>query len=275
MNKPIKIYKFGVEDAKKVVASKNEPHVHAYEEMLIGTEGAIEHFIDFESSIVNAPYLSFVTKGKVHRVKPILKKGKCDVWVIRFNSEFVPETTFQLYSFFYNNANISFPTDKCFNRLVILCEMMFEESLQSNPNYSIIQHLLRTLIAMFVAEQKKANGDGDISSTQNETILNFLALLEENFRRPLGVNFYAEKLFMTSRNLNLICQRILNQSISEIIETRKLIEAKKLLTSTNKTISEIGFELGYKEKSYFSNVFKKKAGQPPSVFRKEMKRLFS
>ena len=50
---------------------------------------------------------------------------------------------------------------------------------------------------------------------------------------------------MRSRNLNLICQDILQQSVSEIIETRKLIQAKNLLISTDKTISEIGFEFGF------------------------------
>ena len=86
------------------------------------------------------------------------------------------------------------------------------------------------------------------------------------------MEFYAEKLFMSSRNLNLICQNILEQSVSEIIETRKLIEAKNLLISTEKTISEIAYELGYNENSYFSNVFKKKAGQSPSEFREDMKK---
>ncbi|MEZ5059056.1 MAG: helix-turn-helix transcriptional regulator [Saprospiraceae bacterium] len=85
------------------------------------------------------------------------------------------------------------------------------------------------------------------------------------------MEFYAEKLFMTSRNLNLICQNILEQSVSEIIETRKLIEAKNLLISTEKTVSEIAHELGYNEGSYFSKVFKKKAGQSPGEFREEMK----
>ena len=81
---------------------------------------------------------------------------------------------------------------------------------------------------------------------------------------------------MSSRNLNIICQNILAQSVSEIIETRKLIEAKNLLISTEKTISEIAYELGYNENSYFSNVFKKKAGQSPGKFREEMKnRLIS
>ena len=41
------------------------------------------------------------------------------------------------------------------------------------------------------------------------------------------------------------------------------------------SISEIGFEIGYKEKSYFSNLFKKKTGRTPSEFRSEMNRLFT
>ncbi len=129
---------------------------------------------------------------------------------------------------------------------------------------------------MVESERKKLNPGADIlHSTQNTTFKNFLKILEENFRRPEGVEFYAEKLFMTSRNLNLICHNILQQSVSEIIETRKLIEAKNLLISTGKTISEIGFELGYNEKSYFTNVFKKKSGQTPTEFREEMSRLLS
>ena len=65
----------------------------------------------------------------------------------------------------------------------------------------------------------------------------------------------------------------MGQSVSEIIETRKLIEAKNLLINTNKTISEIGFEVGYNEKSYFTSVFKKKSGQTPKEFREEMRKL--
>jgi len=80
---------------------------------------------------------------------------------------------------------------------------------------------------------------------------------------------------MSTRNLNLICQNILQQSVSEIIETRKLVEAKNLLTSTDKTIAEIAYELGYNENSYFSNVFKKKSGQTPGEFREEMKTLLT
>jgi AraC-like DNA-binding protein len=153
---------------------------------------------------------------------------------------------------------------------------MYNESVQSIPDYAVIRLLLNTLFTMIESERRKCiDPDKRLYNTQNITFMNFLRILEENFRRPEGVDFYAEKLFMSSRNLNLICHNILQKSISEIIETRKLIEAKNLLVSTNKTVSEIGFELGYNEKSYFTNVFRKKSGQTPTEFRNEMNGLIS
>ncbi len=80
---------------------------------------------------------------------------------------------------------------------------------------------------------------------------------------------------MSPKSLNTLTQNILHQSVSELIETRKLIEAKRLLLSTDKSIAEIGFELGYSDKAYFTNVFKKKSGQTPSEFREEMKNMLS
>ncbi|MFT3919093.1 helix-turn-helix domain-containing protein [Cloacibacterium sp.] len=110
---------------------------------------------------------------------------------------------------------------------------------------------------------------------QSLTFKNFLRLLEENYKEPKDVNFYAEKLFMTTRNLNIICQDIFHQSVSEIIETRKLTEAKNLLITTDKTIAEIGYELGFNEKTYFTHAFKKKSGVTPSEYRKAMKKIIS
>ncbi len=276
MNQLFNISTVTEENVNTIASSPNEPHNHDYEELIVADEGKLEHFIDFRSSSLDAPFVSFVTKGKVHRVKPGIKNGKCKMWVMRFKSEFIPETTFQLYSYYHDHANISMQRGGCFSRMVTLCEMMFGEMQQSIPDYSIVRHLLSALFTMIESERKKQHPDETgIQKTQNTTFKNFLKILEENFHRPDGVAFYAEKLFMSARNLNLICQNILQKSVSEIIETRKLIEAKNLLINSEKTVSEIGFDLGYNEKAYFSNVFKKKSGQTPTEFREEMKKLIS
>jgi AraC family transcriptional regulator, transcriptional activator of pobA len=276
VNAPFYIFQVGPGEAKEIASAPDEPHIHDYEELLIGIEGEIEHFIDFRSDKLPAPFISFVTKGKLHRLVPTIYEGKFDVWAIRFRSEFIPETTFHLYAHYHDHANLALNPGMCFRRIVTLCELMEEETKQSVPDYAVLRHLLNALFIMIEAERKKAGQeDAGARSNQNTTFRNFLQILEENFRRPEGVEFYAEKLFMTARNLNLICQNILQKSVSEIIETRKLTEAKNLLIHTNKTISEIGYELGYNEKSYFTNVFKKKTGQTPGEFREEMKRLLS
>jgi hypothetical protein len=98
MNQLFKIFKVDKAEATKIIASPDEPHQHDFEELIIGNEGQLEHFIDFKTTTLDAPLVSFVTKGKVHRVIPKLKNGKCDMWVLRFKSEFIPETTFQLYA---------------------------------------------------------------------------------------------------------------------------------------------------------------------------------
>ena len=158
MNRPFNIFNFTEEDARKVSSSPNEPHNHDFEELIIGIEGELEHFIDFKTTSFDAPFISFVTKGKVHRVKPQIKNGKCQMWTIRFKSEFIPETTFQLYSYYHDHANIRMQKGECFNRMVALCEMMFYEMQQSIPDYAVVRHLLSALFIMIESERKKKIG---------------------------------------------------------------------------------------------------------------------
>jgi AraC family transcriptional regulator, transcriptional activator of pobA len=276
MEQLFNISRLGIKEAERLSTKDNEPHVHDYEELLVGMDGEIGHFIDFQSKKLSAPFISFVAQGKPHLVKPGIKDDRFDIWMLMFKSEFIPETTFQLYSYYHDHASIQMQPGQSFNRMVVLCEMMFYEIQQTIPDYAVIRHLLNALFTMIESERKKLEPDKTtLQKTQNITFKNFLKILEENFRRPEGVDFYSGKLFMTTRNLNLICRNILQKSVSEIIETRKLIEAKNLLMHTGKTISEIGFELGYNEKTYFTNVFKKKTGQTPTEFREEMNKLIS
>lgn len=276
MNQLFKIFKVNEAEVTLISNSPDEPHQHDFEELIIGIEGQLEHFIDFKNTLLDAPLVSFVTKGKVHRVIPKLKDGRCDMWVIRFKSEFIPEITFQLYATYHNHAMLKLPNDYCFKRLTTICEIIDGEMTRENPDLSVVRHLLSALFIMIESERNKiAPPENTLHITQNTTLQNFLQILEENYKRPVGVEFYAEKLFMSARNLNLICKNILRQTVSEIIETRKLIEAKNQLTHTDKNISEIGFDLGFNEKAYFTNVFKKRTGQTPSEFREEMKKLLS
>lgn len=273
MDELFEIYKLEAAQAEKIALQPNDPHTHEFEELLVGVEGQLEHLIDFRTETFNAPYISFITRGKTHRVKPMLINGRCSIWVIRFSTDFIPGTSFRLYSLYHDSSNMEIADKEYFRRMELMCEMMHSEMNRETPSLNVVRDLLKALFTMIEVEKEKSAATGSMGS-QNTTFKNFLAILEENFRRPeAGVEFYAEKLFMSSRNLNIICQNIINMSVSDIIENRRMIEGKNLLSYTDKTISEIGYELGYNDKSCFTNVFKKTSGVTPSQFRQQMKAL--
>lgn len=276
MHELFNIFKIDESLVESIANNPNDPHQHDYEELIIVLKGKLTHFIDYKTQNIVAPCISFVTKGKVHRLSPELNDKQFEGWSIRFKSEFIPEITFQLYDYYHDKANFTLSDHKNAIRLDTICKLIYEEHSSETPELSIIRELLSALFTIVESERKKAYNDNqNITNNQNITFRNFLQILEENFRRPEGVNFYAEKLFMSSKSLNTITQHILHLPVSEIIETRKLIEAKKLLFTTDKSVAEIGFELGYHDKAYFTSVFKKKSGQTPTEFREDMKNLLS
>jgi hypothetical protein len=64
MTELFKIFKLTEERAAEIAAMPDEPHFHDFEELLVGMEGALEHFIDFRKEEFDAPYVSFVTNAR-------------------------------------------------------------------------------------------------------------------------------------------------------------------------------------------------------------------
>jgi AraC family transcriptional regulator, transcriptional activator of pobA len=268
MKDPFKILKITKEITEPVILNPVEPHRHDHEELLIITHGNPVHYLDFTKEIIQSPVIVYVAQGKVHNFIP---DDDTQGWVIRYKNELVPQSRFNFYSNFLDQINYQLSTDYCSTTLNSLCEIMLKEYQQQPPNYQVIKHLLNALLSKLEADSKKEYLDSQSANhTQLITFNNFLKILEFNFMRSESTDFYAEKLNMSSRNLNLISQSVFGKSITEIIETRKLIEARNLLLNSGKSVSEIGYELGYNEKSYFTRVFRKKTGVTPSAYRDQM-----
>ena len=106
------------------------------------------------------------------------------------------------------------------------------------------------------------------SSTKPEKIIkNFTAFIDEYFNLESSVNFYADKLNITPNYLNILSQKYLKLPAGDVIKERTILEAKRLLTSTDLSIKEIAYQLGFNDNGYFTKVFKKYAGKTPGDFK--------
>jgi AraC-like DNA-binding protein len=273
MEKLFRIIEITSDLAENISSKEYNPHFHDFEELLIINQGSLKHFIDFRAEVLNAPFACYISMGKMHRIVP---EKDLRGWVINFKAEFIPDSKLNFYSNFFSFTNVPLTPGMCLERIQSLCQIILAEFRQELVDSFTIRHLVNGLISMVEAEQKRnIPVENEIKSSQLKAFNNFLRILEDNFRRNEGVSFYADKMNMSERNLNIICRNNFQKSVSEIIETRKLIEAKRLLLYTDKSVSEIGYELGYNEKSYFTRVFHSKMEITPTRFRELSKNIIS
>lgn len=273
MENPFKIIKITKEVVQQIGQQREDAHFHDFEEFIIVTEGSLEHYIDFQVEVIAAPAVSHISRGKMHKV---VEREDLRGWLINYQNEFIPDSKLNFYANFTTSTSITLESSGAISKMNSLCEIILAEFQQSVPDLNTIHHLTSGLISMIEAERKQNIPiESTVKSRQIDTFNNFLRILEQNFRRDEGVTFYAEKMNMSERNLNNICKNNFQKSVSEIIETRKLIEAKNLLMHTEKTVSEIGYELGYNEKSYFTRVFRNKLQVTPTEFRELSRTLIS
>lgn len=273
MNQPFAIEKITREIVDCIRLNPPEPHRHDHEELIIITHGKPVHHINFSAETLEPPVILYVAMGKIHSFLP---DPETLGWVIRYSGDFIPESRFNFYSGFLDVIEFRLDIDFCATTMNDLCEIMLREAAREPADFVMIRHLLSAVLSRLESSARKKFLDPGVArSTQVITFNNFLKILEYNFKRPAGVEFYAEKLNMSARNLNLICQSVFGKSVSEIIETRKLIEARQLLLNSDLSVSEIGYELGYNEKSYFSRVFRKRTGVTPGDFRRQTRPVVS
>jgi AraC family transcriptional regulator, transcriptional activator of pobA len=99
----------------------------------------------------------------------------------------------------------------------------------------------------------------------------FLQNIKQTHSAQKAIQEYARDLKITPVHLNRICQSITGCSALQVVHDYLMIEAEKLLTHTEYSISEISYMLNFQDPAYFSRLFKKQIGVSPKVFRENTK----
>ena len=84
-----------------------------------------------------------------------------------------------------------------------------------------------------------------------------------------SVKYMAEKLALSPKYLSDLLKQETGKTALEHIHIALVIEAKNILMSTDKTVSETAYELGFENPPYFSRLFKKEVGVTPTEYREQ------
>jgi AraC-like DNA-binding protein len=91
--------------------------------------------------------------------------------------------------------------------------------------------------------------------------------IEKHYRVMHSAGDYADLLHVSSKVLARIAKAQFNKTITALVSERIVIEAKRELYMTSKTVKEIAYLLGFEDEFYFSRFFKNNADVSPQVFR--------
>lgn len=141
----------------------------------------------------------------------------------------------------------------------------------NNPNAmqsEMLQVLLKRLLILCTRKYTQENYSASKTNKQLEVIRNFNFLVEKHFKEEHSVAFYANELYLAPKTLTGYFSNNHQKTPLQIIQNRIMVEARRQLLYTSKSIKEIAVLLGFEDVQSFSRFFKNKQQKPPSLYRK-------
>lgn len=146
---------------------------------------------------------------------------------------------------------------------------MFEIEIQSKDalQLEMLQSILKRFIIMCTRIYKQQENYAKISEPNIDIVREYNFLVEQYFKTKHTVAEYASMLNKSPKTLSNLFSKISTKSPLQFIHDRKILEAKRLLHYTDKTVSDIAYEIGFEELQSFGRFFKNSEGISPSEFR--------
>lgn len=230
--------------------------------------------VDFNPVKIEPNTILFLTKDTVQRFgKNSGFEGKAILFTHSFFCKSEHDIAFLRSSILFSDlvsvSQIQLKkTDSLFARLLQLMETELENE-KDISQAGILKNLLHNFLLLSERERRKQNFIEIKKGANLDYVMLFKDLLESNYRNIKQVSNYAEMMSVTQKQLNQAASKILDKSPKNMIDDRVVLEAKRLLAHTNRSIKSIGFDLGFDEPTNFAKYFRKHANATPVEFREQ------
>lgn len=125
----------------------------------------------------------------------------------------------------------------------------------------------RSFMHLFLERMRRNLMEAD----ENRMVTEVKKYIEEHLTEHISRTQVAEHVALNENYLSRLFHQEIGMSISDYILQKRIVLAKRLLVQTDRSVSEIGNEVGYDATAYFIRLFKREVGKTPKEYRKDMK----
>lgn len=148
-------------------------------------------------------------------------------------------------------------------------EMVSRDNLQ----LEMLQMMLKRILILSTRIYKAQHSFEKLETEQDDIVRKFNFQVEQYFREKHTVTEYAELLNKSPKTLSNVFKKLGNRTPLQLIQDRRMLEARRLLRHSDKSVSEISDEIGFADVQSFSRFFKKNEGVSPTNFKEKGENL--
>ncbi|MDO4554419.1 MAG: helix-turn-helix domain-containing protein [Lachnospiraceae bacterium] len=256
-------------------------HWHKYIEMLYILEGSLKISVSGDNRIfLKEGDGCYIAPGTLHEMLP--EPGKNCIFITQiFDQSLIAGKPYSIFEHKY-----VFPVLDCSllkiakfkqepdgsSPITNMLKQTYLVSEKSEIGYEFsIRNILSDIWLQFYKDMSRTlkasyNTEGDLSE---ERIKKMLIYIEENYQDDIQIADIAQAGNVSSRECHRCFQANLGMTPFNYLINLRIRIAKKMLVSTNDTVTSISADTGFSSSSYFTRVFKNLTGMTPREFRKE------
>ena len=104
----------------------------------------------------------------------------------------------------------------------------------------------------------------------NENVVSVLEVIGRDYKKGLSLKDISRDLFINPVYLGQLIKKETNSTFAELLNKQRIKAAQQLLLSTNDSIEDVCYTVGYSNVGYFYKVFRKLCGKSPKAYRKQV-----
>ncbi len=244
-------------------------HRHDYHIFSLVRTGTFHIEIDFELYQIKAPAILYIHPSQIHR---IIKIEKADVFLLGMNSVNLKPDYLGILEQVIEPAK-SLPLKSAnytiLDQSIILCANLYER--RTDKLYtSVLKDCCNAFVGLIASQYLEQIGHTDSLSRYHILTKEFKLLLERDFILIKQPSDYASALNISTAYLNECVRNATGLPVSHHIHQRIILEAKRLLFYSDKSVKEIATELGYDDYPYFCRIFARITGTTALAFRNKI-----
>ena len=252
--------------------SAGAAHRDAHYLLVLLTAGELHLMLDFEELALRDASLLLISPGQVHLLRGAAAPQG---WGVSFEPSLVAEDTRHLLEQQLRQPLPLAAQPQLGARAATLLALLADCQQEAAPTAHLgpaLQALLAALLHLVAgALAPLALGARGGTTRGEELLAGFQRLVRQHFSTWKQPAQYAAALAVTPSHLNDTVKALSGHSVSQHLQARTILEAKRLLYHSDQPVKQVGYALGYDEPVYFGKLFKKATGLTPQQFRRTIR----